>query len=44
VPNGPFWNEPFGASRARSTVTDAAAAEQFFVEGHDRARDDRASA
>jgi hypothetical protein len=30
---GPFWNEPFGASRARGHVTDVAAAVDFFVAG-----------
>lgn len=33
VPDGPFWNEPFGASRSRSEIPDAAAALSFFRDG-----------
>ena len=33
VPEGPFWNEPFGASRSRSDMVDAEAALAFFREG-----------
>jgi len=34
---GPFWNEPFGASRGGGAVTDVAGAVAFFAEGHERA-------
>ena len=37
---GPFWNEPFGASIPAASVPDVAAAVAFFTEGHQRARDD----
>jgi hypothetical protein len=35
---GPFWNEPFGASLSRENVNDVAAAVGFFLEGRDLTR------
>jgi hypothetical protein len=36
--SGPFWNEPFGASRAGTDVTSVADAVAFFEEGHRQAQ------
>ena len=38
VPDGPFWNAPFGAVRAQSELVDAAAIATFFAEGAEQAR------
>jgi hypothetical protein len=35
---GPFWNEPFGASLTRAVVPDVAAAVDFFLAGRDLTR------
>ncbi|MGW5228425.1 hypothetical protein ACWEP5_26220 [Nocardia niigatensis] len=36
-PTGPFWNESFGAARTLTSLGDANAVYEFFVEGRDRA-------
>jgi hypothetical protein len=36
--DGPFWNEPFGASMPRDRVPDVAAALDFLLEGRDQVR------